>query len=151
VTDYTPELERHYGIIRRVFFPQCLERLAKKEFLGASQVIQVGSDVLDSLGECVRDVNVRIRVELFGVSRLAAGTKEITLDLEEGATFRDIARVLGTRYPAMIGNVIQPDGETLQEPNIFNLNARQMIQATQMGDSPNDGDRIILMSISAGG
>ena len=59
--------------------------------------------------------------------------------------------MLGDRYPKMIGNVIQPDGETLQSPNIFNLNARQMIKANQVDDSPSDGDRIILMSISAGG
>ena len=94
---------------------------------------------------------MRVRVELLGLSRFAAGVKEITLDLEEGTTFRDIVRMLGTRYPAMIGNVIQPDGETLQTPNIFNLNAKRMIQASQMDDSPSDGDRIILMSISAGG
>ncbi|MDY7079302.1 MAG: MoaD/ThiS family protein [Chloroflexota bacterium] len=94
---------------------------------------------------------MRIQVEFLGLSRFAAGAKEITLDLEDDATFRDIARILGTKYPAMIGNVIQPDGETLQAPNIFNLDAKRMIQANQMDDSPNDGDRIILMSISAGG
>jgi molybdopterin converting factor small subunit len=94
---------------------------------------------------------MRVQVEFLGLSRLAAGVKEITLELEKGTTFRDIVRMLGTRYPAMIGNVIQPDGETLQVPNIFNRNARQMIQASQMDDSPSDGDRIILMSISAGG
>jgi molybdopterin converting factor small subunit len=94
---------------------------------------------------------MRIQVEFLGLSRLAAGVKETTLELEKGTTFRDIVRTLGTRYPAMIGNVIQPDGETLQVPNIFNRNARQMIQASQMDDSPSDGDRIILMSISAGG
>jgi len=94
---------------------------------------------------------MRVQLELLGLSRLAARVKEITLDLEEGATFRDIVRLLGTRYPAMIGNVIQPDGETLQSPNIFNLNTRRMIQTSQMDDSPSDGDRIILMSISAGG
>ena len=94
---------------------------------------------------------MRIHVEFLGLSRFAAGTKEITLGLEEGTTFRDIVRMLGTRYPEMIGNVIQPDGETLQTPNIFNLNAKRMIQAGQMDDGPGDGDRIILMSISAGG
>ena len=94
---------------------------------------------------------MRVKMELLGLSRIAAGAKEITLDLEQGATFRDIVRVLGTRYPAMIGNVIQPDGETLQAPNILNHNAKQMIQASQMDDSPSDGDRIILMSMSAGG
>ncbi|MGA9349524.1 MAG: MoaD/ThiS family protein [Anaerolineae bacterium] len=94
---------------------------------------------------------MRIHMEFLGLSRFAAGVKEIALDLEEGTTFRDIVRTLGTRYPAMIGNVIQPNGETLQTPNILNLNAKRMIQANQMDDSPSDGDRIILMSVSAGG
>ena len=94
---------------------------------------------------------MRVQMEFLGLSRFAAGVKGITLDLENGTTFRDIVRLLATRYPAMMGNVIQPDGETLHPPNIFNLNAKQMVQANQMGDSPGDGDRIILMSISAGG
>jgi len=94
---------------------------------------------------------MRIHVELLGLSRLAVGAKEVALDLEEDTTFRGIVRMLGTRYPKMIGNVIQPDGETLQTPNIFNLNAKRMIQASQMDGSPRDGDRIILMSVSAGG
>ena len=94
---------------------------------------------------------MRIHLELLGLSRLAAGTKEVTLDLDEGTSFREIVRELASRYPAMVGNVIQPDTETLQSPNIFNQNARRLIQASQMDESPNDGDRIILMSISAGG
>jgi len=94
---------------------------------------------------------MRVQLELFGPARLIAGKKEISLDLREGSTFRDIVRMLSAEYPEMIGDVIQPDGETLQEPNIFNLNAKQMIQADQMGNTPSDGDRIILMSISAGG
>jgi molybdopterin converting factor small subunit len=94
---------------------------------------------------------MRIHLELLGLSRLAAGTKEVTLDLEEGTSFREVVRELASRYPAMIGNVIKPDMETLQAPNIFNQNAKRLIQASQMDESPNDGDRIILMSISAGG
>jgi molybdopterin converting factor small subunit len=94
---------------------------------------------------------MRIQLELFGLSRIAAGTKELSLELEEGTTFRDIVRLLSTRYPDMIGNVIKPDGETLHPPNVFNLNAKRMIQPNQMDECPNDGDRIILMSVSAGG
>ena len=94
---------------------------------------------------------MRIQLELLGLSRLVAGTKQIALDLEEGATYRDIVRVLSDMYPAMIGNVIQPDRQSLQAPNIFNLNARQMIQSRQMENHLSDGDRVILMSMSAGG
>lgn len=94
---------------------------------------------------------MRIQLELFGLSRIAAGVKELSLELEEGTTFRDIVRLLSTRYPDMIGNVIKPDGETLHPPNIFNLNAKRMIQPNQMDACPSDGDRVILMSVSAGG
>jgi hypothetical protein len=82
---------------------------------------------------------------------MLTGKKETSLDVKKGTTFRGIVRELGTTYPELIGNVIQRDGETLQAPNIFNLDAKKMIQAGQMADAVNDGDRIILMSMSAGG
>lgn len=94
---------------------------------------------------------MKIDLELFGVARLVARQKVICLEVAKGATFRDIVRALGARYPQMVGDVIRPDGESLQEPNIFNLNARSMIQQDQMDQCPSDGDRVILMSMSAGG
>jgi molybdopterin converting factor small subunit len=94
---------------------------------------------------------MRVHLEFFGLSRLSTGTKEIVLDLGEGTTFRDIVRLLAAKYPKLLENVIKPDGETLQHPNRFNLNARRMIQPSQMGECPSDDDRIILMSVSAGG
>jgi molybdopterin converting factor small subunit len=97
------------------------------------------------------ETRICVRVELFGLPRLIAGEKEITLRLKQDATFRDVVRVLVRRYPDMIGDVVQADSETLQAPNILNLNGRRMIQACQMDESLSAGDRIILMSMSAGG
>ncbi len=94
---------------------------------------------------------MKVQVEFFGLSRLTVGKKGTSLDLPDGATFRDVARTLAKMYPGLVGNVIRPDGESLQHPNIFNVNARRMIRADQMDESPKDGDRIILMSMSAGG
>jgi molybdopterin converting factor small subunit len=94
---------------------------------------------------------MQVRVELLGLSRLVTGEKEVFLDLGSEATYRDIVRALSNEYPALIGNVIQSDRENLQAPNIFNLNARQMIQSKQMDSRLSEGDRIILMSMSAGG
>ena len=94
---------------------------------------------------------MRVHLEFLGLSRLATGLKKTSLELKEGATFNDLVRVLAASYPDLIGNVIQSDGETLQPPNVFNLNTRQMIQETTMNTSPKDGDLIILMSLSAGG
>jgi molybdopterin converting factor small subunit len=118
---------------------------------GVSQFASETASLVDRELDRFLGGNVRIHMEFLGLSRFAAGVKEIALDLEEGTTFRDIVRLLGTRYPTMIGTVIQPDGKTLQAPNIFNRNAKRMIQPSEMDDSPTDGDRIILMSISAGG
>lgn len=94
---------------------------------------------------------MHVQLEFFGLSRLAIGRKELALDLKRGTTFRDIVRLLGTQYPKMLENVISPDGETLHPPNIFNVNAKKMIKPDQMDQCPDDGDRIILMSVSAGG
>ena len=94
---------------------------------------------------------MQVRVELLGLSRLVTGQREVSLELDDEATYRDIVRALSEQYPALIGNVIQSDRKSLQAPNIFNLNARQMIQSKQMENPLSEGDRIILMSMSAGG
>jgi len=60
-------------------------------------------------------------------------------------------RTLVRKYPDLIGDVVQADGETMQAPNILNLDGRRMIQPHHMDESPSDGDRIIVMSMSAGG
>jgi molybdopterin converting factor small subunit len=94
---------------------------------------------------------MRVQLEFFGLSRLATGLKQLSLEVEEATTFRDLVRMLGAQYPEMLENVINPDGETLHPPNIFNVNAKKMIKPDQMDQCPDDGDRIILMSVSAGG
>jgi molybdopterin converting factor small subunit len=94
---------------------------------------------------------MRVRVELLGLSRLVTGTRELSLEMPGEATYRDLVYALSERYPGLVGNVIQSDRRSLQAPNIFNLNARQMVQSRQMDDRLSEDDRIILMSISAGG
>ena len=94
---------------------------------------------------------MNVQIEFLGLSRLVSGRKEVTLAIAPDATFRDIVSILAQKYPEMVGNVIRPDRRTLQEPNIFNLNARKMVQAAQMDTVPSENDRIILMSMSAGG
>lgn len=94
---------------------------------------------------------MQIHIEFLGLARLVTGEREISLDVEEGTTYRNLVRLLADKYPQMIGQVIRPDRATLQEPNIFNLNARRMIQAKHMDEALHGSDRIILMSMSAGG
>jgi molybdopterin converting factor small subunit len=94
---------------------------------------------------------MRVRVEFLGLSRLVTGAREVSLEMEGEATYRDLVHALSEKYPELVGNVIQSDRRNLQAPNIFNLNARQMVQSRQMDHQLNEDDRIILMSMSAGG
>lgn len=94
---------------------------------------------------------MQLQIEFLGLSRLTSGVKGVSLEVQPGTTYRDLVRLLADKYPQMIGNVIRSDRMGLQEPNIFNLNARQMIQTGQMDQAPGENDRIILMSMSSGG
>jgi len=60
-----------------------------------------------------------------------------------------VVRTLAARYPGLRGNVIQPNGEELQIPNMFNVNAQRVIR--DLDTQPQDGDRILLMFVTAGG
>ena len=97
------------------------------------------------------ETKIRIDVELFGLSRIIAGEKKITLTFGDDATFRDVVRSLAQRYPDMLGDVIQADGETLQTPNILNINGKRMVHPHQVDENVSDGDTLVLMSVSAGG
>jgi len=64
-------------------------------------------------------------VEFYGTARQVTGQKEVTIKLEEGG------------------------GEELQMPNMFNVNARRVVH--DLDTQPQDGDRILLMFVTAGG
>lgn len=99
----------------------------------------------------MNETKMHVNIELFGLPRIIAGEKIITLSLQDNASFRDVVRELAQRHPEMMGDVIKIDGETLQSPNILNLNGRRMVQPHQMDESIRDGDKLVLMSMSAGG
>lgn len=94
---------------------------------------------------------MNILVEFAGISRVLAGVRDLPLSLDPGASYRDIIRQLGLRFPALVGQVIEPDGETLFPENKIALNGRRMIQNSEMDASPGEGDRLTLMSLLAGG
>ncbi|HVO84384.1 MAG TPA: MoaD/ThiS family protein [Syntrophobacteria bacterium] len=94
---------------------------------------------------------MRIRLEFLGVARLVTRAKEDFFDLHEGATYRELVCHLGRRYPALIGDVIQPSGDRLQGPNIFCSKHTSIIKPEQMAHPLHDGDQLVLMSLSAGG
>lgn len=94
---------------------------------------------------------MNVWVEFTGVARVLTGAHAVPLDLQDGASFQDIVQRLGAAYPALVGQVIQPDGKTLYPSNLLNLNGKRMLKPTQMHESPQDGDHVVVMSVLAGG
>ncbi len=94
---------------------------------------------------------MNVTVEFAGLARVLTRQPRISLQLEEGTTFRQILEELGKRHPELVGEVIHPNFASLKSSNMLNVNGKRMIQPEQMDQSPEEGDRLILMSILAGG
>ena len=94
---------------------------------------------------------MKVTVEFLGVAGLAAGTREVTLELPEGTTFRQIVRQLSEQYPDLVGKVIAEDRETMFGSNILNRNGKTVIRDELLDTCPQDGDQLFIMAILAGG
>jgi len=94
---------------------------------------------------------MEVTVEFAGLSRVLTRKPRVSLSLEDGTTFREILQRLGATYPELVGEVIDPSFAALKSSNMLNLNGKHMIQPTQLDQAPSHGDRLILMSILAGG
>lgn len=94
---------------------------------------------------------MNVTVEFAGMARVLTKTPRVNLELDEAATFHQVLRLLGEQYPELVGEVLSPKLDALKSSNMLNLNGKRMIQPAEMDQSPEDGDRLILMSILAGG
>ena len=95
---------------------------------------------------------MKITVEFIGVARIITRKPMISFEIEEHTTFEQIVQSIGEKFPDLIGEIIQPDGRSFYDSNMFSLNGEHMVLHEEMEHtSPSDGDRLILMSILSGG
>lgn len=94
---------------------------------------------------------MNITVEFTGITRAITGEREATLSLPDQATYQQVVRALGEKYPGLVGVMIAPDGATLLNANVFCKNGDEIIPPDSLDASPADGDRLILLSIIVGG
>ena len=97
----------------------------------------------------IPDPGVTCTVELFGVARLLAKTRELSLSLPSGATLSQVYSALGATLPMLSGRVISPDGSSLRAGYACNVNGLDFVRTTTATISP--GDRIFILSADAGG
>jgi molybdopterin-guanine dinucleotide biosynthesis protein A/molybdopterin converting factor small subunit len=88
-------------------------------------------------------------VELFGVARLLAKTKELSLALPQEATLAHVLCALAEQLPILVGRVINDDRSSLMSGYTCNINGLDFVRAPNARIS--SGDKIFILSADAGG
>jgi sulfur-carrier protein len=94
---------------------------------------------------------MQVSVEFLAVSRVLTGQSEISLILKKGASIADVVAALGSKFPQMLGQIIEENGKALIPTNVFSVNGQKIIHETDTAFKPDDGDRLILLSLLSGG
>jgi hypothetical protein len=90
-------------------------------------------------------------IELTGIACEITGVKEIPLTVDDAATFRDTICRLGEMFPVLKGVIITLDGDALLNSVLLSRNGVEMIMPDQMGELPENGDRLAFIPIIVGG
>ena len=87
---------------------------------------------------------MQINIELFGIPRVRAG---VTTTTAEGNTLGEVLADLAARFPELAATCI--DGHHLRPGFTANLDGQQFV--TEPNTHLADGDRLLLLSLDAGG
>ena len=90
-----------------------------------------------------------VTVELFGVARLLANTKEVSLSLPQAATLSQVCQALALEHPVLLGRVINPDRSSLSSGYACNINGLEFVKNPNARINP--GDKVFILSADAGG
>ncbi len=94
---------------------------------------------------------LQVLIEFTGVSRMLTGVSELSLNIKPGTAFAEIVSLLGQKYPSLLGQIIDKNGRDFIATNLFSLNGQRIIQEGEMDGTPANGDRLVLISLLAGG
>jgi molybdopterin-guanine dinucleotide biosynthesis protein A len=100
-------------------------------------------------GDGTSEPSARCTVELFGVARLLARTREVSIALPEGATLAHVLAGLAERLPVLVGQVITPDRAGLVDGYACNVNGLDFVRSPGAPVAP--GDSIVILAADAGG
>ena len=92
---------------------------------------------------------MELTVELFGLARRLSGQKEVTVGVSDGATLRDVVVTLTQRFPAFLGPLVDPETYDLNKSYLFNYDGRRVAQSLE--ERPQEGDRLLVLLVDAGG
>ncbi|MBA2565655.1 MAG: NTP transferase domain-containing protein [Gemmatimonadetes bacterium] len=102
----------------------------------------------DEYAAAVEAIPVRVTFELFGPPRLLAGGSEVAVDVPRPALLGSALAALAREAPALVGSVLDVHG--IPSPAyLVSVNGREF--TVDRGRTLADGDRLLLLSASAGG
>ncbi|MDO9547254.1 MAG: MoaD/ThiS family protein [Pelolinea sp.] len=93
----------------------------------------------------------QVLVEFTGISRVLTGKTEYMISIANNKDVTEVVRMISRKFPALLGEVIERGGETLIPTNLFSVNGERILNEEQLHYKPKDGDRLILLSLLAGG
>jgi hypothetical protein len=94
---------------------------------------------------------VKITIEFTGITKSITQAGAVEFVVPQGFSYRDLVKMLAAKYPAMIGLIIDSDGETFLSSNMFVINGNLEFPAMILDQSPSEGEHISLMSVITGG
>lgn len=94
---------------------------------------------------------IQVLVEFSAVSRVLTGMSEFSFNLKRGASIADLIVILGREFPQLLGQIIEKNGKALIPTNLFSVNGQKIIHESDTAYQPEDGDRLILLSLLSGG
>jgi len=112
------------------------------------QRVEIETATAPSVSDSVSN-SIPVTVELFGVARLLAKTKEVPLSLPPTATLSDVCQALAAEHPVLLGRVINPDRCSLSSGYACNINGLEFVK--NFNAKVNPGDKIFILSADAGG
>ena len=94
---------------------------------------------------------MEVVVEFTGISRMVTGLQEWSCPITSRTTLKEMVSLLAERFPAMKGQIIEKDGNSLIATNLFSINGVKIVKPDEMDETLKPGDRLILLSLLAGG
>jgi molybdenum cofactor guanylyltransferase len=103
----------------------------------------------ESRTDLTEDATLSCTVELFGVARLLAKTRVISLSLAPDATLAQVLSAVAQRLPVLVGRVINPDATGLLPGFGCNINGIDFVR--DRNTKIRQHDKIFILSADAGG
>jgi len=90
----------------------------------------------------------KLTVEMFGPARRLSGQKQVAINVNTGATLQDVVALLAEEFPQLVGTVIEPPCR-LSASYMLNYDGKRA--ARSLDETPQEGDRLLLLPVDAGG